>query len=339
MLDRKALVIGIDHYPGHALNSCVRDATAMAELLRRNGDENKTRNFDVALLTSGGDDDVTNAGLIDAVAGFFNSSVTYSTAVLYFAGHGTLNPGTDAGYIVGTDGRSGAPGMSMSDLLGLANEACRTNRIQSAVVILDCCHAGHIGQPAGRSHSGGADVRKGVTILSSCTGDQTSQEGSRHGMFTELLLDGLDGGCADVRGNITPAAIYAHIDQALAWRHAQRPLYMANVHNFITLRQIKPPISPLVLLRLPEHFPHPDMVKKLDPSYEPDRLNVSEAIRQVPVNPENALVFKELQALNRQGLLVPVDCDHMFDAAIKSKGCRLTGLGRHYHRLAKLGLL
>jgi len=337
--DRKALVIGIDHYPGHALNSCVRDATEVSKLLQRNADTEQTRNFDVKLLTSGGNDDVTNAGLLDAISRFFNSTVSSSTAVLYFAGHGMLNPGTDAGYVVGTDGRSGAPGVSMSELLGLANDACSTNRIQSAVVILDCCHAGYMGQQAGRSSSGGADVRKGVTILSSCTGDQISKEGSRHGVFTELLLDGLGGGCADVRGAITPAAIYAHIDQALGAHDEQRPLYMANVHNFITLRQVKPPIAPDLLRRLPLYFPHPDMVKPLDPSYEHDRQHVSDAIRQIPVDPENALVFKELQALSRQGLVVPVDCEFMFFAAIESKGCRLTGLGRHYHRLATRGRL
>jgi len=339
VLDRKALVIGIDHYPGHALNSCVRDATAVAELLRRNGDEAETRNFAVRLLTSGGNDDVTNAGLNDAITRFFNSSVSTSTAVLYFAGHGMLNPGTETGYLVGTDGRKGSLGFPMSELLNLANEACITERIRSAVVILDCCHAGYLGQQGGRSNAGVSEIGKGVTILSSSTADQSALEGSRHGVFTELLLDGLGGGCADVRGTITPASVYAHIDQALGEHDDQRPLYKTNVHNFITLRQIKPPIRPDVLRRLTEHFPHPDMVKPLDPSYEHDRQHVSDAIRQIPVNPENASAFKELQAYSRQGLVVPIDTEFMFLAAIESKGCRLTGLGRHYHRLAKNGLL
>jgi len=46
-------------------------------------------------------------------------------------------------------------------------------------------------------------------------------------------------------------------------------------------------------------------------------------------------VFKDLQKCNRQGLVVPVDADDMYSAAMNSKSCRLTPLGKHYRRLAE----
>ena len=36
------------------------------------------------------------------------------------------------------------------------------------------------------------------------------------------------------------------------------------------------------------------------------------------------------------GLIQPVNAEHMYDAAIGSTGCKLTALGAHYRKLAKL---
>ena len=336
---KKALVVGIDDYPGQPLKCCVKDATEVANLLRSNGDGSP--NFEVELLTSPSGD-ASNRGLVQAVSRFFKSSVRAETAVLYFAGHGIINPLTDAGYLVGTDGGRGAWGMSLWELLGLANEAHRT--ITSSVIILDCCHAGHLGEVTGSSEGGASIVGKGVTILSSCNDDERSKESGLHGVFTDLLLDALRGGCADICGSITPASVYSHIDQALG-AFDQRPLYKANVQRFVTLRQVEPRIKPEILRRLPKHFPDPDEMFPLDPSYEPDRQNVPERFRHIPTNSEHAAVFKDLQKYNRQGLVVPVNFNHqgvqvpvevndMNTAAMESTGCELTALGKHYRRLA-----
>lgn len=336
---KKALVIGIDDYPGQPLNCCVRDATEVADLLRSN--EDGSPNFEVELLTST-KADLSNRGLVQAVSRFFKSNVRAETAVLYFAGHGIINPQTDAGYLVGADGGRGAWGMSLWELLGLANEAHRT--ITSSVIILDCCHAGHLGEVTGSSEGGASVVGKGVTILSSCNDDERSKEVvGQHGVFTDLLLDALRGGCADICGSITPASVYSHIDQALG-AFDQRPLYKANVQRFVTLRQVLPRVKPEILRRLPTYFPDPDGMKSLDPSYEPDRQNVPERFRHLPTNAEHAAVFKDLQKFNRQGLVVPVNyneqgivsavpVEDMYTAAMESTGCELTALGRHYRRL------
>lgn len=150
-----------------------------------------------------------------------------------------------------------------------------------------------------------------------------------------MLLDGLRGGCADIRGNVTPAALYAHIDQTLG-ADAQRPLYKANVQQFVTLRQVEPKIPHDVLLNLPVYFPDPDMVYPLDPSYEPDRKSVAEEFKDLPVNDEHTAIFKQLQMCSRQGLIEPVHASAMFFAAMKSTGCKLKPIGKHYRRLAQL---
>ena len=46
-----------------------------------------------------------------------------------------------------------------------------------------------------------------------------------------------------------------------------------------------------------------------------------------PPDPEHTAVFAVLQSYNRLGLLVPVDAEHMWHAAMQSKSCRLTALG------------
>lgn len=51
--------------------------------------------------------------------------------------------------------------------------------------------------------------------------------------------------------------------------------------------------------------------------------------------PDNVTIFKDLQKFESVGLVVPVDEDNMYFAAMNSKSCRLTALGYHYWRLVK----
>lgn len=327
---KKALVVGIDDYPSAPLNACVNDAIGVAGLLERNGDGSP--NFSVRTITSN-QQPVSCELLHTEIARLFRGDA--EIALFYFAGHGLISPDTNAGYIVCQDGKSGAWGISLGELVGLANGAYP--RIKSSVIMLDCCHAGF----AGRDTVFGPNttishIGNGVTILTACPLDGLAADGEEHGLFTELLLDGLSGSAADICGRITPAAVYSHIDQTLGpWE--QRPIYKANVQSFVVLRSIAPKILLETLRRLPYYFPDATDVFALDPSYEPDRNNIPEALRHLPVDEEHTRTFKDLQACNRQGLVVPVDAPHMYDAAIQSTGCRLTAMGAHYRKLAELG--
>ncbi len=325
---KRALVIGIDDYPDFPLSGCVNDAVAVATTLETNGDGSP--NFSVRLITSN-EKDVTSAVVSEAVAELFQGDA--DTVLLYFAGHGILNPETNAGYIVTQNGGKGSWGISLSEILGMANNAYP--QIKATVIILDSCHSGYAGEVAGLANQNASIIGTGVTILTASHREGTAGEVDGHGLFTDLLLDGLAGSSADICGRITPAALYSHVDQTLGpWE--QRPIYKANVQTFITLRQVSPKVPLEVLRRLPDYFPDRAHTFALDPSFEPDRENVPEEFKDVPVNADNVRVFKELQKCNRYGLVVPVSAEHMYYAAIQSTGCRLTALGAHYRKLAEM---
>jgi hypothetical protein len=324
----KALIVGIDDYKSSPLNGCVNDAISIANTLERNGDGSP--NFSVVLLTSN-DTDVSSEKLSCAIEELFQGDA--DTALFFFAGHGIVNQETNAGYIVSQDGKKGAWGIPLSDILSMANNAYP--RIKSTVIILDSCYSGFAGEIPSLGNDKISAIGNGVTILTACHREGTSAEIGGHGLFTGLLLDGLSGSAADICGRITPASVYSHIDQTLGpWE--QRPIYKANVQTFITLRQVSPKIPLEILRRLPIYFPNAADEFSLDPSFEPDRENLPKELHHIPVNENNTRIFKELQICNRHGLIVPVNAEHMYYAAINSTGCKLTALGAHYRKLAEI---
>lgn len=328
---KKALIVGIDDYPTAPLQGCVNDAIAVANTLEKNGDGSP--NFSVHLITSSPSSDISSGLLQDALKELFTGDMI-DMALFFFAGHGVVDPNMNVGYIVSQDGKKGAYGVSLTEILGLANNAYP--RIKSTVIILDSCHSGFAGEVPALGNDGQTSViGKGVTILTACHCNGTASENDGHGLFTRFLLDGLEGSASDICGRITPAAVYSHIDQTLgAWE--QRPIYKANVQTFVTLRQVSPKISLEILRRLPRYFPDAAYTFPLDPSYEPDRDNIPETLRNIPVNEDHARIFRELQMCNKHGLVVPIDTEHMYYAAVRSTGCKLTALGAHYRKLAML---
>lgn len=323
---RKALIIGINNYLGKPLSGCENDATSVAGILEKNGDGSP--NFDIELITSE-KNEVTSGCMHEALNKLFQGDA--DMALFYFAGHGIIDLNTNAGHIVSQDGKKGSWGVSLSEILGMAN---RSN-IKSKVIILDSCNSGFIGEISAINNSDIAMIGTGVTILTACHRDEGAEEINGHGIFTNLLLDGLSGSASDIRGDITPAALYSHIDQTLGpWE--QRPIYKANVKNFVKLRKVTPKVPDQILRKLPIYFPNSTDVFSLDPSYESDRTNVPN-LEHIPIDAENVKKFKELQMCNRHSLIVPVDAEHMYNAAVNSTSCRLTGLGAHYRKLAELG--
>ncbi len=324
---KKALIVGIDDYKGSPLSGCVNDALAVASILEKNGDGSP--NFSVKTLTSNAVD-VNCETLSENLEALFQGGA--DIALLYFAGHGLINEGGE-GYIVAQDGKKGAWGPSMSEILSLANQA--QARIKSTVIILDCCHSGNMGDvPSLGTGDKVSVIGNGMTILTACDRSEGAAEYNGHGLFTGILIDSLSGSGADICGRITSASVYAQVDQVLGpWK--QRPIYKTNVRNLISLREVTPKIPLEVLRRLPTYFKNQTDKFNLDPSFEPDRENVPKHLQKVPVNDDNAKVFQELQMCNRHGLVAPVDAEHMYYAAINSKSCKLTALGAHYRKLAE----
>lgn len=334
MSGRKALVVGIDGYRHmRPLTRCVGDAENMAKLLGKHHDESP--NFATRELVSSSGE-VSSAAMHRALMDLFSGQA--DVALLYFSGHGLFDADMNVGRLVAQDGREGAWGPSMAEILNLANRAYP--RIGSTLIILDCCHAG----AAGLDAAGSTVIGPGVTILAASRHDQAAFEGAAHSVFTELLIEGLEGGAADILGRVTPASLYALADEGLGlWD--QRPLYKANVQNLLSLRTLPPRVPLQTLRRLPKYFPRPWDIYALDPSCERDRTNITN-LAHIPLAPERVAIFEELQRCNRHGLVEPVGEDeegnpieHMYYAAIKSKGCRLTALGRHYRNRAQMGRL
>jgi hypothetical protein len=176
-------------------------------------------------------------------------------------------------------------------------------------------------------------VGQGVIVLSASHKDGYAAETGGKGVFSNLVVEALRGAGADILGNVTPASVYSLVDQALnAW--AQRPIFKANVQGFVWLRKVPPRVPLETLRQLPVWFPDDTSIFPLDPSFEPDRENVPERYRHIPTNTENAAIFSQLQKCNRFGLVIPHEAEHMYDAAMQSSGCKLTGLGSHYRELA-----
>lgn len=158
-----------------------------------------------------------------------------------------------------------------------------------------------------------------------------------HGVFTSLLIEALNGGAADVTGHISIAGVYAFIDKALGpWE--QRPVFKTNVTRFTSLREVQPQVDMTVLRKIVNYFKSEDYQYELNPSYEP--TNRSEVVHNV-IEPyakdENTAVFSDLQKLEGVGLVVPVGEEHMYYAAMNSKACELTAVGKQYWRLVKEG--
>ena len=316
---RKALVVGINYYEHISkLHGCVDDAKSVKSILDRHG--NGTLNFDVKLMLGTNAADVINkSGLKDQVVALFADDC--EIALLYFAGHGHAD--VAGGYLCGSESKRGDDGLSLSEVLTLANKSPARNK----VIILDSCHSGIAGTSRDQ-HT--AELTSGMTILTASTENQYASEEDSSGIFTTLLVDALSGAASNLVGDITPGSVYAHIDQSLgSWE--QRPVFKTNVKSFVSLRKVAPPVELAELRRLTEFFPKPGVTFPLDPSYEPEVTG--RPAGAVAPDLENTAKFAILQKYNRVNLLVPVEAPHMWHAAIESKSCRLTTLGEHYRRL------
>ena len=319
---RIALIVGINHYEhGDPLYGCVDDAHTVKTALDRHGDG--SINFDCKIFTGTGPTDKVNRTLLkDHVSELFKKQA--DIALFSFAGHGHIE--ATGGYLLATDSRRGDEGLSLSEVLTMANASPARNKI----IILDSCHSGIAGTPPSSENL--ASLTEGLTILTASSADQYATEENGQGVFTTLLVDALYGGAANLTGDITPGSIYAHVDQSLgAWE--QRPIFKTNVRQFVSLRKVPPSIPLEELRRVTEFFPRRGHEFQLDPTFEPEMKGRDAGMP--PPDPENTRKFAILQRYNRLNLVTPVDAPHMWHAAMQSKSCKLTVLGEHYRRLVE----
>lgn len=316
---RRALCVGIDEYPFGSLHGCVSDAERVETTLRKH--EDGSPNFECRTLLAplgAGEASVTRTVLREAIERLFRDQA--DVALFHFSGHGTVN--NLDGFIVTQDATKYDEGVAMSDVLKWANDS----KAGEVVILLDCCFSGVFGNPPAVDNTR-ALLREGVSILTASRGDQPSVETGEGGLFTSLVVDALEGGAADILGEVSTPAIYAYVEAALgAWD--QRPLFKSHVSRVLALRRCAPPIHSSILRRLPELFPEPTVPLSLDPSYVPS--SATPDLKHVSV-------LRDLQYLSQVHLLEPVGAIHLYDAAMLSQGCQLTPSGRYYWRRAKNG--
>lgn len=317
---KKALIVGLNNYLDCALEWCDNDAVAMKDLIESNGDGSP--NFDVVPII----DSCSKETLYDAIKKLFSDDA--DIALLYFSGHGA---DADGGYLCTTDFTNRNLGVRMTDILQLANNSHCKNK----VIILDCCFAAKMGESILVNNN--SVLGEGVTIIAASQSWQTSGENNaiQHGVFTELLIQGLKGGAADISGNITPASLYSFVDQSLgAWQ--QRPVFKTNISQFLPLRTISAKVPKSILRKLSVYFENPTDEFKLDPSYEyTNALSIEHQVVEPYADSTHIAIFKELQLFESVGLIEPVGTEHMYFAAMENKSCKLTALGLHYWRLSK----
>ena len=173
-----------------------------------------------------------------------------------------------------------------------------------------------------------AILPSGLSVLTASRGDQTSLEtADARGKFSTYLEGALDGGAADVVGHVTVAGLYSYLSESFgAWD--QRPTFKANIDRLHDVRICNPRIPLSTLRQIITLFPNADYKLPLDPSFEPT---------EEPRNNANEAIFSGLQKLRAARLIEPVDEEHMYYAAMNSKGCILTALGKHYWGMVKAG--
>lgn len=312
---RKALCIGINHYMYNScLRQCVTDAIRIGSALERHSD--KSRNFDVKLALSIDEDTaITGNQLTEYAKWLFEGDP--EIALFYFSGHGAIN--SFGGYLCPSDTRSEHDFFSLDLLMRIANASKAKNKI----IILDSCHSG---SAASDPMSPFCTIAENTTILAACQGCEPAYDG----VFTPLLVEALNGGAMNLLGEVSPGSVYSYIDRALgAWD--QRPVFKANIKDFVCLKKNKAPIELEDLLRITSIFNSRDHEYALDPTYEEDK-------RDVPggeVNKEHEAIFALLRTYAKHGLVVPVGEEYMYWAAVRSKSCKLTALGQYYWSLVK----
>lgn len=322
---RRALLVGINNYPTpYQLTGCIEDIDSLSSAIERHGDDSK--NFDVQKMP----DELDSITVRQQIQQLFHDDA--DVALFYFSGHGYID--ANGGQLVFpsdiSNGSHGNIGIQMSEIMDIVN----TSKVKNKIIILDCCYSGDIGKIS--PTSSGSKLEPGVSILTACRENETATELGGHGLFTELLCSALNGGAADFSGNITIGSVYAYIDRSLgAWD--QRPVFKTNVSEFISIKNVIPKVPNNEIRSIIQLFNTPETYLNLDPSFED--TNSPQAQNKQLVEPyadaENVQKFKLLQKLQSIGFVEPVGEQFMYFAAMRSKQCRLTNLGKFYWRLAK----
>lgn len=327
---KAALLVGIDDYRSGSLNGCVNDVRAIEKLLLHN--EDGSPNFHCVSLVAPRTATPANPALVPKaiLRGQLDDifAKKLDMALFYFSGHGTVTP--RGGILLTQDATRNDEGVTMAEIV----EAANRSHIKEITIIVDACFSGQLGG-APSIKDDYALMHEGIAIIAASSPFESAVERAGRGVFTTLLCGALEGGASDVMGEVTSASIYGYVEQALGPLD-QRPMYKCNVARLSPLRTCRAVVPPDVLRKLQNYFPSADHDFSLDPAYVADHKHYPPGTAP---DPTKMAIFADLQKFRDARLLAPVGEEYMFYAAIRSKSCRLTPLGKFYWKRAKDGLL
>jgi len=331
---RRALLVGIDAYPFGRLEGCVADAVALSEVLSTNADGSKNWRTEL-MCGSAGEPPITREMLRDGLSQLFNNARD-TDLLFFFSGHGGQTLwGAD---LVTQDATENSLGVSMNDLITLANDS----PARSVTLILDCCFSGDVGALPGLQSAAVAEpfrltktvLRENVTVMTASRATETSIEVGGHGAFTRVLLDGLEGGATDHRGNITALSLYGYISNAFDdWQ--QRPILKTNLTEPLVMRVGPPWIDVQLLRQLPQHFSASDARVQLTPAHEGE----GRPLARTEDGTSEQQQFDYMGRLRNANLVTTDGRRDHYWVAMQSGYVYLTPLRRYFWGLAKRGVL
>jgi WD40 repeat protein len=235
-MSRHALVVGINQYPYlENLEKPANSAEAIAQNLTLYG------HFDtiIRLPEKQGkidpDKTVTERELKDAIQNLFKpaSGTPPETALLFFAGHGLLDPSDSypEGFLAASDSDGdSAWGIPFTRLRRLLQDPLAARQ---QIVWLDCCHSGCLTdqkraialneEALKNADPGNLDKGRSQCFLAACRPDQNAfgEEQGNHGVFTGTLLRELDR-LRETEGQVTNYTLTAAIQSVKG--QSQQPL-------------------------------------------------------------------------------------------------------------------
>ena len=221
-----ALVIGIDDYPAPLprLKTAVNDARSFAALL------SSKYGFQVTMLIN---QDATRDKILDAMTHFRKSLAENDSFLIYYAGHGTYDRGTEKGYWLPVDADPDPMNTSHDISADDLTTEVRGLPARHVIVISDSCFSGDLSRDAGDispSDGNAAYIRRmqrapSRTLMASGSDEPVSDSGSQgHSVFAALLLDAMQSRSGQA---FTGDDLFGAIRKSVLARSGQSPQYSA----------------------------------------------------------------------------------------------------------------
>ncbi|HKI17470.1 MAG TPA: caspase family protein [Isosphaeraceae bacterium] len=302
-----ALVVGIADYANIRKLPKVQDAEDLAAALVDPG----LCGYDPKKVTVLLEKDATRDKIRTGLDALKQRCDANSTVFLYFSGHGgQIKEGANKGqYLLPVEVvYPGDDALARTAISGAEfTEALRGIPAKRLTVVLDCCHAGGIGEPrdleptapvaTGLSdgYLNGLKEGTGRVIISATRGTDPAyvRDGAKYGVFTGHFLEGLRGAARGDGGVIRILDLYSYVQQkVVADQPNQRPVLKVELEENY----------PIVLYRGGKP-PAPEPIERLDDGF---RYDVFLSYRQQ--EPDKTWVRKTLlPRLKAEGLKVFID--------------------------------